>query len=289
MVMRKSLRPSKDAMKKILEFDPIDVAEKISGKSINENETTESFGIALAFGASQIKKKMLKQNEDLYMGISLVEMQEVLSKMGFERVFWRQFENSGREEVTIEYHFAFWHPTKFLFFTGESYGGNQINGAKVYGYWKGEGRPDHYSGRFQPSNEEVESRKKTFEELRTKYYKKVEFRSRFSEASNECIAEVLSMSTDEVKRIVDGEPKISEYILECDWDYCGMRHYLEHAESIGDFIPWPKNERHLWFIHYVDSRDIDFEDCDSKIAENLDMLPVDVRNEMRHTMHKREA
>ena len=299
MVMMIPERPDKDEIDQVLDFDPLATVEKITGLRVGEDDSVFPLALAISSMSSRASEDVLKRNQDLYHGVSLKQMKFVLKNMGFEEVFWQPFQDNSRETDITDYHFAYWHPTKFLFFTGESYYGDHINSAQVYAYWEGnggKGRPEHYSGGFRLVNDDAKARSEAYKDLRCQFNEATKYKYEFDEQTSEEIASQIDVSVEDINKTIEENPSINEYILQCSWHYEGMRHYLDHAESIGRFIPWPKNDRHVWFVHYADVREISDtatgiygggDDYNSKIEENMGLLPEHVKKAMNY--HKKES
>jgi len=264
-------RPDPANIKKAMDFDPLAELEKATGKKLDDLPLAAGLGVVK--GVGDIRRELLMKNRDLFMGISLEGMKSVLAELGFQCIYWEPF--CGNDPDKTEYLYAYWHPTKYLFFCGDSYGGDHINGATVYATWKiredldpkvYENIPEHYSGGWEPDSEDVKQRSDAYRDLFCEARKATGWSKPFEDLTWQQIVDATGRDPDEVRHILLHHPSLHEYSLVCNWNYIGMRHYLEDAERKGTFTKWlpEDNHRFVWFIHYADKNRKEGEDWDTR-------------------------
>ena len=122
--------------KYILNFDPIATAEALLGKR-HEDWGTKTDGMAalgLAMMTNQRKAEHLKSIGDTHFGITWIDFIEIAKAYGFKSGYCQKFTGTGWSDKGVEEEeIIFFHEEKGLILHAESYDGESVNSAKVYG------------------------------------------------------------------------------------------------------------------------------------------------------------
>lgn len=122
--------------KNILSLDPIAIAETLIGKRHDDwdLETEGRAALELAMLSNQVKEDHLKSIGDTHFGITWHEFIEIAKAYGFKCGFCQKFTVTGwSDECIEEEEIIFFHEEKGFILHAESYGGNSVNSARVYG------------------------------------------------------------------------------------------------------------------------------------------------------------
>jgi len=122
--------PSKEKLKNLLNFDALDSAEKITGKSYKEDKATESLGMLLHMTGVAESRAALQASRDTWHGMPLNKYLEVVKEIGFEQVYKVDFHSHSSEKT--ETFFVFFSPGKGLLLCFDTYGTDHVNGGHVY-------------------------------------------------------------------------------------------------------------------------------------------------------------
>jgi len=118
-----------DRIGELLRFDPLDAAERITGNSYKEDESTSALGMLMHMDHGQRKEDALKATGDTYFGISFEDALRVFESEGFAIVLDEPFNGTtwGDQPAPAERFVVMWNPLGILLHV-ETYGGNRING-----------------------------------------------------------------------------------------------------------------------------------------------------------------
>ena len=108
-------------------FDGIDFAEKLTGKSYKTDDTTALLGLAFHMENCKRVKEELQAASDSYYGITILDFLELAKIEGFEIIHCKHFETCYDR---TEQYYSLWS-TEGILLTVESYG-DKINTAKMY-------------------------------------------------------------------------------------------------------------------------------------------------------------
>jgi len=126
-------------VKDALNFDPFDVAEKITCEGSDTCNDTAGLGVILHSLNSESKKEILKETNDTHSGIKFSEFLSIATNLGFKEIF--------REQIpdTTDTFVIMWRSGILL--RCESYWGDSVNSAQIYFNYQGP-----REGMFQCSN-----------------------------------------------------------------------------------------------------------------------------------------
>lgn len=93
-------------LSKLLEFDSLAEAEKITGISYKESEETSFLGLGLMMINNNKKNKILKENRDSTFSNTVEDYIKIIQSIGFEEVLKDPFKN---EDGIIEHFYIFWN------------------------------------------------------------------------------------------------------------------------------------------------------------------------------------
>lgn len=116
-----------DNIGEMLKFDPLAVAEKVTGESYKEDEGTMNLGFAMAMMHNEHKESTLKSRGDSWFNMPFLDQLGVFVSLGFQVVLRDAFRGRyGPEKYVI-----LWHSDGLLA-TCESFEATRRNNAKVY-------------------------------------------------------------------------------------------------------------------------------------------------------------
>lgn len=117
----------------LLSFDALNEAEKITGKSYQEDRETSALGFGLHMMQNEIKESALRAARDSHFRMNLAETLALYADMGFTEVLCDEFVGTtyGDEPAPVETFRILWHPEGILA-TVESYQSTGRNNTKVY-------------------------------------------------------------------------------------------------------------------------------------------------------------
>lgn len=119
----------------ILNFDPVAAAETLIGKRHEEwdTETDGRAALGLVLAANQAKMEHLESIGDTHFGTTWQEFIEIAKAYGFKNGYCQKFTGNDWSDKCVEEEIIFFHEEKGLILHAESYGGESVNSAKVYG------------------------------------------------------------------------------------------------------------------------------------------------------------
>ena len=117
-----------DDLNRLLHFDPLNAAGRITGKDYKEDRGTSSLGFALLVEAGKAKKEALQERGDTHFNSDLEEQLHIMEQMGFKEVLLDTFVADENREETFR---ILWNNVGVLA-TVESYMGTRRNSAKMY-------------------------------------------------------------------------------------------------------------------------------------------------------------
>lgn len=127
-----------DEFQKILDFDALAQAERLTGQSYKEDKMTEVIGLHLHLQSVQRKKEELALRGDTYFSMKFKELLKIYGELGFVDVHSHSFTNTyGNTDDFV----VLWHPEGILA-TAESYTFGVedrepvVNNTKIYFNWK---------------------------------------------------------------------------------------------------------------------------------------------------------
>lgn len=118
---------SNDQARELLQFDPLDVAKKMTGKDYHDDQETGALGFLLHLKKSQQVKQVMQEREDSYYGISFIEMEKIVKDLSFQEIYSENFQ--GRSSHQQEILKFFWNGSILLAI--DSYG-SDLNSAHIH-------------------------------------------------------------------------------------------------------------------------------------------------------------
>ncbi len=141
----------------MLRFDPLDTAEKVTGKSYKVDKATESLGMGLHFLHIREKRQALQEAEDVHYDSSVSWYQTVATKLGFLVAHEDSFKckSSGQEETK----YVCYREKGGVLLVWDTYNGH-VNDASFYYNWEPnrETQPYEYTSSGQWVNIEGEDK-----------------------------------------------------------------------------------------------------------------------------------
>lgn len=141
---------------KLLNFDALDAAEVVTGKSYKDDEKTANMGLFLHAAAGKAKAEMLTAAGDTSLRNGLADYLRIIAAEGFEQMLRLPFTAKGyrdepdrAEELHVHYHRA-----DGILLVFDTYRTNGVNGGHFFYNWRrkeggsfgvvssGHGRPD---------------------------------------------------------------------------------------------------------------------------------------------------
>lgn len=121
-----------DRTKQLLDYDPLQAAENITGESYR-NEDTGMLGLLLAMDHSARKEAHLIELGDSTLCNKLERYRAIIEDIGFELVLDIPFMGRGWGEQPVEEHFfVFVHRELGILLDFDTFGGDGVNGGKFY-------------------------------------------------------------------------------------------------------------------------------------------------------------
>jgi hypothetical protein len=127
----------KGAIDKLLAADALDMAEKITSKSCDNDEGVSFLGMGLQMVLGDKKRKLLKETNDTYYSMLVGEFCAVLIMNGFTKVLTVPFIGDGYGDRYVqEYFYCFWNKEKSILVVFDTFNDKSVNGAKAYFNWR---------------------------------------------------------------------------------------------------------------------------------------------------------
>lgn len=125
-----------DQIKAALSFDPIAVAEELTGKSTKDSDEPAWVGLGLQMGLNKHKEELLKLNDDTHFGITIPEFQRLLGRMRFTMILEDAIPKGEYSEG--DFYRIYWHEVDGILISFDSFNGDKcINGGNVYLCFRG--------------------------------------------------------------------------------------------------------------------------------------------------------
>ena len=127
-------------LRDLLDFDPIGTVEDKLGVPIDAKTTDPKVigtGMAVAFLHSELKRRNLKERNDTYMSMPLIDFMSIVIDEGFKCIYEEEFIDDQWERQSRRERFAiYWHDDGILL-NFESYDGQKhINSGKIHYNWR---------------------------------------------------------------------------------------------------------------------------------------------------------
>ncbi len=131
--MSKKKRTIPDAqLKRILAFDPLDTAEKMTGKDSQSDEATTWLGMFMMWDNHDYKKMAAMERNDTYWAMPLKEYIRAIKLEGFKQVLALPFIGKSKGEPDLnEILYIFWKASEGLLLKFDTFRGN-LNGGTCY-------------------------------------------------------------------------------------------------------------------------------------------------------------
>lgn len=222
----------------MLELDPLQLAEDITGKSYKTSEETSILGMLLTMQHGQQKKEHLLGQGDTTLCNELDRYQAIITDLGFEQVLVVPFTVKGWRDTDPdrnEHLYVYALREKGIILVFDTYDGVRVNGGHFYYCWV-------------PNNEKC--RADNVRATSSGGYRLYAGVDRF-----------------------DAEDKDYYWVGYHDCREA-LRHHIGQLEEYGSFIPvWPEGHgAWLWLLHHGDTRH-DTYDHSAITQRRLLMLP----------------
>lgn len=124
-----------DTFDDMLNFDALGEAEKITGISYKDDESTRAFGFAMLIENNKRKQEELALRNDTHFKISFFDAVNIFEDHGFETVYSETFTDSKPWSSKKEDTFKIMWRDGILITCGSYYGGETLNSASMYYNW----------------------------------------------------------------------------------------------------------------------------------------------------------
>ena len=123
---------------KLLHFDSLSEAEKITGKSYKEDSDTTWMGMALLQQNNKIKHEILESQDDVCWGCKIDNYIRILTDLGFVKISEESFNGTGWDDKDIveEKCYVYWQPSKSILSWFESFNKTDLNTSHWYFAYK---------------------------------------------------------------------------------------------------------------------------------------------------------
>ncbi|WP_327210165.1 hypothetical protein [Rhizobium leguminosarum] len=120
------------SLPELLKLDVVSEVEKAIGRRVTgEPDLTGILALSISIDAGRRKRNLLAESGDTYMGMQMSAYRTIIESYGFELVLDTPFLGHHAEER----HFIYAHCDGLLL-SVDSYGGERVNGGKVYYTWQ---------------------------------------------------------------------------------------------------------------------------------------------------------
>lgn len=128
--------PKNTELEALLNFDPIAVAEDLTGE--RRTDASNMLGLALAMKHGEAKRAALEAMDDTKFSNTMADAIRIVEREGFQLLLTVPFTGKayGNEEPTAEEFRIYWHPELCALLNLESYRTNSLNTGKVHFAWK---------------------------------------------------------------------------------------------------------------------------------------------------------
>ena len=138
---------SSETLDKILSFDPLEAAERLTGSSYKESPGTASLGMAMAQEHNRLKSRALSKAHDTFYDITFDDYLEVLKSLGFKELLSGVI--TGTEDEWEDKWVVYWRDG-VLIFSDSYWGGKGLNSGNAYFNYSSDDekgpRPQGFSG-----------------------------------------------------------------------------------------------------------------------------------------------
>lgn len=126
-----------DDLDTLLRTDPLSEAEKITGVSYKEDDSTAALGMLMAMDNSSRREKELLARGDTLFSNDLDRYISIIEDYGFEQLLDLPFEGKSYsgEPAPKEHFFVYWHPEGLLL-VFDTHQTTNVNSATVYYNWE---------------------------------------------------------------------------------------------------------------------------------------------------------
>ena len=118
---------------RLLAFDGLDAAERLTGESYKTDKATEALGFAMLLQNGEARREALEAVGDTTFSNALSRYREIIEGAGYELAHEESFES--RWEPGSDRYFIYAHRDGLLL-AFDSYGGDRVNGGKVFYNWR---------------------------------------------------------------------------------------------------------------------------------------------------------
>lgn len=229
-----------DIIRTLLEFDPLELAEKITGNNYKEDEETAFIGLGVHLAHADNKNAMLTAMDDTAFGNnSLERFLRIAFDIGFKVALELPFKGGEGEN---EKFYVLIHRVKGILLIFDTYGGDRANGGKYYYCY----RPD--KGKDSEISHLLSSR--SWEsEIDPKWRINIKYNGEVSRLPEDAFI----MGSNDCRE--------------------AMRYTISGLSMVGKFLsPWPMPQRFLWLLHYMDTKDENY-DYETINRQRIEMLP----------------
>ena len=126
----------------LIHFDSLDIAEKTTGKDYHEDKETSSLGFLLHITKNEMKRKILKKQDDVDFNGSIQDYIRISLELGFVPIIEEKIDVSELNKdnkLQYEMFYIYWHPTKAILLVFETYNLTHVNSSKWYFSYKPNG------------------------------------------------------------------------------------------------------------------------------------------------------
>jgi hypothetical protein len=257
------MRYGNEAIREVLTADGLSDAERITGKSYKDDESTQWLGFMLHVKACDARRQVLSSNGDTTFAMTTEAYISVIERIGFRLVYREKFTGNSCGQTTSESLFVYFrHPAQLLVF--DTFHGDR-NSGNVYYNWRPRSLDYPHGITSNSSWWLSESAQKSHDERNKRLFS-------------------LAYDSDEYRR-VNGESRaaFAAEVVSGDAVLIGshdcreaLTFNLSQLAAYGEFVePWAKKP-FLWLLHWHDTNHSDY-DHKAINRERLARLPNDVR------------
>lgn len=277
----------KNEINEALDFDGLYEAEKFTGKSYKDDESTSALGFLATIENNKRKEKLLSSLDDTIFNETEEEYLRKVTDFGFETIYKESFMGKtyfGDEETIEERFYIMFHRKYSILLCWDTFRGHR-NGGNFYYNWSQKlndsYRPHHASGHIIGNW--------------SKNPLSIYFNPDLSEHINPDIENIIgkepkwdlqnNQSHSDYRKLADPwEEAFNKYVKDNNLRHIwsghndcreAIKHTINSMVEEGDFLPKWKNQPFLWLLHHSDDKN--HENYKEINEKKIALLPLDIQ------------
>lgn len=283
-----------DVIRKMLNFDPLSMAEEITGRSYKEDEDTSQLGLLLHIAHNNKKERILNEIGDTTFIMKLDKYLEVIKGFGFQEIYVEDFtDKDGRDnKLFVLYHYELGILLEF-----DTFYGSGVNGGKFYYNWSPnvatETNSCTSSGGFYWRKDRLHIGlvDENLQDYKIENYpeqKEWGLKNNESYKQFELKNESIWMEQERLIKEANDNGKRTVWIGYHDCRKAVISN-IKRMQEYGKFFPiWIEKPTTLWLMNYSDwdkNKDKEYNDAENITAMRIARFPVEVQERIKGTIN----